>query len=124
MDTFDAYNYQTQNQLQLHSNIKFQDEMINHNNEEITKILKDQIFINEMFKDISLIVSSSSPLVDNIETNIMSSSKDIEYGNKQIEIAEKNQKSQQKNLCYCVIGIAIIIIILLVIILRFNHLSN
>lgn len=112
-------NYQTLSQQTLIS-IPDDDQqvaLINYRDREIKKILKDQMIINDMYKDIALILEQSSPLVNNIESNISNTVEDVIYANEQIKIAENNQKSYNKKLCWCALGCALILIIVLLIVI-------
>ena len=69
---------------------------------EIQKLEQDVIELNQIFKDINMMIMEQSPLLDNIEMNIMSADSAVQSGVEQIKKAETLQKKASNKLKYLV----------------------
>ncbi len=69
---------------------------------EIQQLEQDVIELNQIFKDINMMIMEQSPLLDNIEMNIMSADSAVQSGVEQIKKAETLQKKASNKLKYLV----------------------
>ena len=81
-------------QTQVYNEFKYdyQNVLIYEREQEIRELLKQQQEINQIFKDIAILVEEQGEMVDNIRSNITSSNKEIKEADKHLEEAEKEQK--------------------------------
>jgi len=69
---------------------------------EIQQLEQDVIELNQIFKDINMMIMEQSPLLDNIEMNIMSADSAVQSGVEQIKKAETLQKKASNKLKYLI----------------------
>lgn len=60
---------------------------------EIRKVQKDMIEVNQIFKDLSELIDSQAPMIDSIANNITSTKDQVESANKDLEEADKKQSN-------------------------------
>lgn len=66
---------------------------VQERDEEIKKIHKDMIEVNQIYKNIAELVDSQTPLIDSIESNITSTKDNVEEANKELKEAEQTQSN-------------------------------
>ncbi len=86
---------QVQPNIVTYSNISydFQNMIIEERNQEIKELLKQQQEINNIFKDIAILVDEQGEIVDDIRSNITSSVREVDKGTKYLGEAEESQKT-------------------------------
>ena len=93
----------------LHRN---EEEMRAQNN-EITRLIQMMNELNDLFRDVSLLVFEQGSILDRIDTKIQVAVKEVEDGNKQLEKANKNDES---SCYYYYLGVVLFLIVLCLVI--------
>lgn len=110
--------YQSQYQQQQPlPQVNLQDQFILIRNQEIANIQKNTMEVNQLMKDVLILVEDSGDMIDNIETNIIRAFDDVQIANNELEIYEDKQKCKRECICYFGISIFVIILLLLVIVI-------
>jgi len=114
--------------LQLQKQIRDKNQLLVRENEEqfaieeeIQQVQTDILEINHIMRDIGAIVAEQSPIIANVEVNIVTATDNIVAGNHQLTSAAGYQKKYRKKLCWLLIIfliIAVIIAIILVVKLK------
>jgi hypothetical protein len=107
--------------LQIENDRQFNDMMIQERYKDIKAVETRTIEINQMFNDLSLLIHRDGEYIDNIESNILSASYNVEDGVEEVIIAERNQKNSRNKLCCIAITITVVLtigILILVILTR------
>ncbi|XP_062506218.1 syntaxin-12-like isoform X2 [Corticium candelabrum] len=76
-------------------------ELIREREDAILQIETTMGDVNQIFKDLSLMVHEQGDMIDNIECNVEDAHDRVEEGNKQLVQARKHQKSSRKKMCCC-----------------------
>ena len=98
----------------LHRN----EEEIRSQNDELARLVTMMNELNELFRDLSLIVFEQGTVLDRIDTKIEVAIQEVESGNEQLRQANNDQKSK----CFYVyIGIVAALIITCFLLLIFRH---
>lgn len=84
--------------------------------EEIGKLANDMIQVNDIFRDLSVIVHTQGDALDNIESNMQMAQHNTNSGLKQLSEAKKHQKRSRKFMC-CILALVIVIAIILAIVI-------
>lgn len=105
----------TQQQLLL-----FEEEntkMAEHREQEVTKIVKSILDLNDIFKDLAGMVQEQGTVLDRIDYNVEQTQTQVTEGYKQLQKAEVYQRKNRKMYCILVLaGITLLMMILLIII--------
>lgn len=90
--------------------------MLNEREQEITHIVKSIQDLNDLFKDLAVMIEDQGTVVDRIDYNIERVSHSVQHGLTELEKAAKYQKTSRKMyVIACLIVIFLILFILLVI---------
>lgn len=104
---------QKQEQLQIS---RANRQMLNEREQEITHIVKSIQDLNDLFKDLAVMIEDQGTVVDRIDYNIERVSHSVQHGLTELEKAAKYQKTSRKMyVIACLIVIFLILFILLVI---------
>ncbi|XP_041484381.1 syntaxin-12-like isoform X2 [Lytechinus variegatus] len=93
--------------------------LIQEREEQIRQIEATMLDVNEIFKDLSMMVSEQGEMIDSIEANVDRAGDNVEEGTKQLATASKYQKKARKKMC-CIFMILAICAIVLALILYFS----
>lgn len=81
--------------------------------EQFKAIEKDVAQIEEIFKDLSMLVGEQGIQIDNIEQNIVNSRDSAKAAHQDITDAEQYQKSTRAKMCWCALFFALAGLLLL-----------
>lgn len=90
-------------------------EMMVEREEALRKLESDIVDVNQIFKDLGLLVHEQGDVIDSIEANVESASVSVEQGTEQLRQAKDYQSKSRKKKCI-IITILIIILALVIII--------
>lgn len=103
----------TQQQLLL-----FEEEntkMAEHREQEVTKIVKSIVDLNDIFKDLASMVQEQGTVLDRIDYNVEQTQTRVTEGYKQLQMAEMYQRKNRKMYCIMVLaGVTLFMLILLI----------
>lgn len=103
----------TQQQLLL-----FEEEntkMAEHREQEVTKIVKSIVDLNDIFKDLASMVQEQGTVLDRIDYNVEQTQTRVTEGYKQLQKAELYQRKNRKMYCILMLaGITLFMLILLI----------
>lgn len=103
----------TQQQLLL-----FEEEnskMAEHREQEVTKIVKSIVDLNDIFKDLAGMVQEQGTVLDRIDYNVEQTQCRVTEGYKQLQKAEMYQRKNRKMYCIMVLaGVTLFMLILLI----------
>ncbi|XP_065062440.1 syntaxin-7-like [Rhopilema esculentum] len=94
--------------LQVQTEADLSLEEIREREEAIRKLESDIIDVNDIFKDLALMVHEQGDIVDSIEANVGNAAANIEEGNVQLEKARDYQKASRRKLC-CLVVILLVV---------------
>jgi len=103
-------------QIQFENERQFMDSLISDREQGIKDIEKSVVEVNEIFRDLSVLVSEQGVMIDNIESNIEESTIKTTEGVQELRKANEYQKSSRNKLC-CLALIILIVAAILVIVL-------
>lgn len=100
--------------LDLENELVYNEAVIEERDQGIREIQQQIGEVNEIFKDLAVLVSEQGLAVDSIEANIEGAHGDVVSANTQLRKASRRQKSMNSFTCWLmiVIGVAILIFIL------------
>lgn len=92
------YDSDPENSLDINNDYKVDyeidyNDLIIERNIEVKKIHSEFIEINQLFKDMALIVNDSSEKIDNIMMNVEETKNNIDQGNNELKKADQSQNS-------------------------------
>ncbi len=112
-----------QDQLPSASEIEFLEYAVDEatkRHEEIRNIEQEVREVASIFVDLKHLVEEQQVSIDVIDANIASTRSRTEEGMRELEAAEKHQRSVRKRMCCTLIVLLIIIVIIVVVILFFK----
>ncbi|XP_072170384.1 syntaxin-12-like isoform X1 [Diadema setosum] len=95
--------------------------LIQEREEQIRQIEASMLDVNEIFRDLSMMVSEQGEMIDSIEANVDRAGDNVEEGAKQLATASRYQKKARKKMfcIFCILAVvAIVIVIALVVLLK------
>lgn len=90
-------------------------EMAMHREEEVNKIVKSIVDLNEIFKDLSHMVQEQGTVLDRIDYNIEQSEISVFEGFKQLQKADAYHRKNRKMHCIFILCLAIIVLLILLV---------
>lgn len=90
-------------------------EMMAEREEALHKLERDIVDVNQIFKDLGMLVHEQGEVIDSIEANVESASVNVEQGTEQLRQAKDYQSKSRKKKCI-IITILIVILALIIII--------
>lgn len=106
-------NRMTQQQLLL-----FEEEntkLAEHREQEVTKIVKSIIDLNDIFKDLSHMVQEQGTILDRIDYNVEQTQSRVTEGLRELQKAERYQRKNRKMLCIMILaGVTLFMLLLLI----------
>lgn len=94
----------------------YQQNLIRQRDQEISNIEEGITELNEIFKDLGNVVQQQGIMVDNIEANIYSTSDNTAMASRELNKANRSQKSANKWCLYLLAGLLIMLFMLLLIV--------
>jgi t-SNARE complex subunit (syntaxin) len=78
---------------------------------EVAKLEQDMILVNEIFRDMSVMITSQGEMLNTIEGNITYADTDVEAGTQHVQKAAKYQKSSRGYMCVLLLVLIILAVI-------------
>ena len=94
-------------------------EMIREREEALRNLETDIVNVNEIFKDLAIMVHEQGETIDSIEANVDGTQQHVEAANVQLQKAKSHQSSARKKKC-CLILILLIAIIVIALVIYFS----
>ncbi|BFZ16667.1 hypothetical protein BsWGS_19706 [Bradybaena similaris] len=111
---------QTRQVLQMEQDVDL--ELLKEREDAIKKLESDIVDVNQIFKDLGMLVHEQGEVLDSIEANIDNAQMSVEEGTKQLSKARSYQsKARRKKCCIIIIVLVILAIIGLIIGLSVKH---
>ncbi|XP_041974581.1 syntaxin-16 [Aricia agestis] len=92
--------------------------MIAEREEEVNKIVRSIMDLNEIFKDLGQMVNEQGTVLDRIDYNIEQTQVQVHEGFKQLQKAERYQRQNRKMHCILILAITCIVMVILLIIVK------
>lgn len=89
-----------------------------HREQEVNKIVKSIVDLNDVFKDLSQMVQDQGTVLDRIDYNIEQTQFSVFEGYKQLKKADAYHRKNRKMHCIFFLGSTIIILLLLLVIVK------
>jgi len=105
-----------QEHAQLEDDLDFQDSIVKDRDQQIRAIQGQMVQVNEIFRDLAKLVEDQGEMIDNIQTNIVSASQNVEAGLKEVKDADKSQQSSRKKLCFLAIFVTVLVAIVVIVV--------
>lgn len=102
------YQQQSGPQVQMQTESELSLDMIQEREAAIRNLESDILDVNEIFKDLALMVHDQGDMIDSIEANVDSAAVNVETANVQLEKARNYQKASRKKMC-CLLVVLIIV---------------
>jgi len=102
--------------VSLDDELDFQDNIIKERDTQIKTIQGQMVQVNEIFRDLAKLVEDQGEMIDNIQTNIVSASQNVESGLKEVKEADKSQQSSRKKLCILAIIVTVIVAVVVIVV--------
>lgn len=109
---------QALNQKQLLLMQEENSKMIEEREEEVNKIVKSIVDLNDIFKDLANMVHEQGTVLDRIDYNIEQTQVQVHEGYKQLQKAERYQRKNRKMHCIFILGVAVVVMFVLLIIVK------
>ncbi|KAB0380448.1 hypothetical protein FD755_008232 [Muntiacus reevesi] len=87
-------------------------ELIKERETAIRQLEADILDVNQIFKDLAMMIHDQGDLIDSIEANVESSEVHVERATDQLQRAAYYQKKSRKKICILVLVLTVIIVIL------------
>jgi len=94
-------------------------DMIREREENLRQLESDIVNVNEIFKDLAIMVHEQGETIDSIEANVDQTQQHVEAGNVQLQKAKGHQSAARKKKC-CLILILLIAVIALALVIYFS----
>jgi syntaxin 16 len=92
--------------------------MVTEREEEVHKIVRSIVDLNDIFKDLAHMVHEQGTVLDRIDYNIEQTQVQVFEGYKQLQKAEKYQKKNRKMHCILVLATVIVVLLILLVIVK------
>ncbi|XP_057312791.1 syntaxin-7-like isoform X2 [Hydractinia symbiolongicarpus] len=99
-------------QMQVQAEAELSIDMIREREEALRRLESDIVDVNEIFKDLAIMVHEQGDVIDSIEANVDSAAVHVETANVQLEKAKHYQKASRKKMC-CILVILLVVGIIL-----------
>ncbi|XP_042296752.1 syntaxin-12 [Sceloporus undulatus] len=87
-------------------------ELIKERETAIRQLEADILDVNQIFKDLALMIHDQGDIIDSIEANVENAEVHVENASEQLQRASYYQKKSRKKICILVLGLAVVVIIL------------
>lgn len=105
-------------QRMLDQQVDFNTGLIHEREEAIREIEAAMTEVNEIYKDLNVLVIEQGERLDTIEDNMASADERVQEGVVQLKSAQKYQKSAKKKICCLLVIVAIIAAVMVLILLE------
>nr|XP_033793180.1 syntaxin-7 [Geotrypetes seraphini]XP_033793181.1 syntaxin-7 [Geotrypetes seraphini]XP_033793182.1 syntaxin-7 [Geotrypetes seraphini]XP_033793183.1 syntaxin-7 [Geotrypetes seraphini] len=107
---------QPQDQIQDEDITKDDLRLIEERESSIRQLETDIMNINEIFKDLGLMVHEQGDMIDSIEANVESAEVNVQQANQQLARAEEYQRKSRRKICIIILVLAVALVVLALII--------
>lgn len=114
----DAFQKPALNQKQLLLIEEENTQMVAEREQEVNKIVKSIVDLNDVFKDLAHMVHEQGSILDRIDYNIEQTQFQVHEGFKQLQKAERYQRQNRKMHCILCMSVTIVILVILLIIVK------
>lgn len=87
--------------MALDNTIEFNDAIYQEREEGLLEIRQQITEVNEIFKDLAVIVQEQGEMIDDIDSNIVRTEVSTEQGSKELKKANEYQKRTRNKVCTC-----------------------
>eukprot|EP00249_Psilotum_nudum_P020026 c27526_g2_i2 orf=431-1258(+) len=101
--------------LHLDNEIVFNEAIIEERDQGIREIQQQIGEVNEIFKDLAVLVHEQGVMIDDIDSNIESSHGAVVQANKQLSKASKSQKSNSSLVCLLLVIFGVVLLIIIIV---------
>ncbi|KAK2143181.1 hypothetical protein LSH36_871g01040 [Paralvinella palmiformis] len=113
-DQLVSFDRGVQQSVQMEEDIDLQ--IIQEREKAIRQLESDIMDVNQIFKDLGMLVHEQGEMVDSIEANVQSTEISVESGTQELQKAREYQKKSRRKKCLlALVGILILIFIILII---------
>lgn len=113
-----SFQKQNLNQKQLLLMQEENTKMVAEREEEVNKIVKSIVDLNDIFKDLAHMVNEQGTVLDRIDYNIEQTQVQVHEGYKQLQKAERYQRQNRKMHCIMILAVTVIVLVILLIIVK------
>lgn len=107
-DNYDDYEDKGFNENQL-AQLRIAENRVDQRGKDIQKVYRSIIELNEMVKDLSLLIIDQGTLLDRIDYNIENAATSVERGVQELQQASNSQRAARSKMCILILIILIII---------------
>lgn len=93
--------------MQIQGEAELDIEMIREREEALKQLESDIVDVNDIFKELAILVHEQGEVIDSIEANVDSTAVHVETANVQLEKAKSYQKAARKKMC-CVLVVLLV----------------
>lgn len=105
---------QTKQILQMEEDVDL--EMLHEREEAIKKLERDIVDVNQIFKDLGMLVHEQGEVLDSIEANVENAQVRVQEGTQQLAKASDYQSKARRKKCYCVVILLVVLLVIGIII--------
>ncbi|XP_039765916.1 syntaxin-16 [Pararge aegeria] len=113
-----TFQKQNLNQKQLLLMQEENTKMVAEREEEVNKIVKSIVDLNDIFKDLGHMVHEQGTVLDRIDYNIEQTQVQVHEGYKQLQKAERFQRQNRKMHCIMVLAVTVVLMVILLILVK------
>ena len=115
----EIFNQKKQQLIEVDNEREFNETIIKERHKGIKEIETKVVELNEMFRDLSIMVDEQGIEIDNIESHIANAEQYTSQGVQEIASAEKSQRSARTKLC-CIALIIVVVIAVVILVALFG----
>lgn len=104
---------QTRQVLQMEEDVDL--EMLHEREAAIKQLESDITDVNQIFKDLGMLVHEQGEMLDSIEANVETTAVHVEEGRKQLSSAQKYQSKARRKKCICVVILVVVLAVIAII---------
>ncbi|XP_011422089.3 syntaxin-7 isoform X2 [Magallana gigas] len=104
---------QTRQVLQMEEDVDL--DMLHEREAAIKQLESDITDVNQIFKDLGMLVHEQGEMLDSIETTVESSQGHVESGQKQLLLASSYQSKARRKKCICVVILVVVLAVIAII---------
>ncbi|XP_045762521.1 syntaxin-16 [Maniola jurtina] len=113
-----SFQKQNLNQKQLLLMQEENTKMVAEREEEVNKIVKSIVDLNDIFKDLAQMVNEQGTVLDRIDYNVEQTQVQVHEGYKQLQKAERYQRQNRKMHCIMMLAVTVIVLVILLIVVK------
>ncbi|XP_062612993.1 syntaxin-12-like isoform X1 [Saccostrea cucullata] len=91
-------------------------EMLREREDAIKQLESDITDVNQIFKDLGMLVHEQGEMLDSIEANVETTATHVEEGRKQLSQAQTYQSKARRKKCICVVILVVVLAVIVIII--------